>query len=717
MKLTSRDIVIHACVLLGLFLVFITLFPRHNQKPTEVPYSQFMALMQDEKISSVTYDQSSGTVSANLLSPSEVAERKAVTPEKALADLEAQKTQKTQNVAGATIKNDAKTAETRDSVKNEFAKTETASSDHANTSADVINPPSRILNATEEGSLGDKVQSVVPFGSDAFMTLALEKGIRVEINKVPRPGLLSHPLFTMLIFFSLMLVVWWFINRSRQNGGNGILSQHGKSRAKMVDPAQNKVRLKDVAGCDEAKLEVSEFISFLKDKENYDRVGATSPKGILMWGPPGTGKTMLAKAIAGEAGVPFFTTSGSSFVEMFVGVGASRVRDTFELVRQHAPCILFIDEIDALGKARSEGARIGGGSDEHEQTLNELLAQMDGFEKNLGVIVIGATNRPEVLDSALRRPGRFDREVAIPLPDVKGREQILETHGKKFPLEKSVSMKKIARGTPGFSGADLANLLNEAALLAGRNGKVLVTNDDVSHARDKILLGVARGNMMNEKERKIVAYHEAGHAIVAHVLPEADPVHKISILPRSRSLGVTMQVPTEDVYNQDEKGLLAQIAVLCGGRAAEDVALNGTRTVGASNDFHRATQMARRMIGTFAMSDLGVVSLHGEGGENPYAASPLSEKWKEKIDDAVDKTVHAEYDRACQLLRDNFDALERVAQALLKEETIDEERFIELVENRSPTASLDDEGSSVPTPASHTPQGNESIPVQGQLAL
>ena len=698
-----RGFLIVACLLLlsTLFLGGTT-----TRQAPKVEYSDLVTLIQADRIASIQYSQSDGMVLAKV------------------ADVPVPEDQASS--AGSAEVAPAQPAsalpEKDRSVKPVVEK--------ASLPSPVVDPgvdaASLPYSATQLSRAEDAVKglavfsSQVPVGSPGFVDLAVKHGVSVTVAPLPKRGLLREllPTIFFVVFFGAVL---FFIHRRSSAGGGNPLASHAKSRVKLMDPSQNKVRLSDVAGCDEAKQEVAELVNFLKNRDNYERVGAVSPKGVLMYGPPGTGKTLLARAIAGEAGVPFFTASGSSFVEMFVGVGAARVRDAFEQAKANAPCILFIDEIDAVGKARSEGARAGGGSDEHDQTLNEVLTQMDGFESNSGVIVIGATNRPEVLDKALRRPGRFDREVVIPLPDRKGREQILAEHGKKYPVDNSVSWEKIARGTSGFSGADLANLLNEAALFAGRHGDRMVTSSHVDQARDKILMGVARsGTVMNEKERTTVAYHEAGHAVVAHCIPGTDPVHKITILPRGRALGVTMQVPSEDIYNQDEDDLRAEIAILCGGRAAEQVVLN-RKTVGATNDFDRATRLARRMVGMLSMSEAGVVSVHGERGEE-YSQRVMSEKWLQKVDDETHAIVDQEYQRALSILRDNRDALERVAQALLVSETLDEDQFVALMENREDPAGVADPGvPSAPAPSDRVQAGvdlpRQGRSDQGQLAL
>ena len=469
-------------------------------------------------------------------------------------------------------------------------------------------------------------------------------------------------------------VIFWSIRRSMGagKGGPGGLFQFGKMKNGPVPPAANPIRFKDVAGCEEAKADVEEVAAFLKNPEMYERVGGKIPKGILMAGPPGTGKTLLAKAIAGEAGVPFFSAAGSDFVEMFVGTGAARVRDLFEQAKANAPCIIFIDEIDAVGRARSQQA--GGAHEEREQTLNAMLVAMDGFGDNSGVIVIAATNRPDVLDPALLRPGRFDREVNLGLPDREGRAQILAVHGQKVPVANDVDWDTIAGGTPGFSGAELANLINEAALYAARSQSRVITRLHFEEARDKIIMGAekARGIPI-ERERRTTAYHEAGHTIVAMYTPQAEPLHKVSIVPRGRALGVTVQMPKEDVMGYEKEALETRLTILMGGRAAEEVAV-GAISTGASNDFERASQMARAMVTQWGMSDeLGVVSF-GEQ-QNPYR-STWSETWLAKVDDVIHRMVNRHYSEAKQILVDHKEELENLTAALLEFETLSAEEIV-----------------------------------------
>lgn len=486
----------------------------------------------------------------------------------------------------------------------------------------------------------------------------------------------------------LLIGVWIFFMRQMQGGGKGGAFSFGKSKARMLDGVSNPVRFSDVAGCDEAKQEVQEVVDFLRDPSKYQRLGGHIPRGILLVGSPGTGKTLLAKAIAGEAGVPFFTISGSDFVEMFVGVGAARVRDMFETAKKNASCIIFIDEIDAVGRQR--GAGLGGGNDEREQTLNQMLVEMDGFDTGTNVIVIAATNRPDVLDPALLRPGRFDRQVVVPLPDIRGREQILRVHMRKVPIGQDVREDLIARGTPGFSGADLANLVNEAALYAARRNARLVEMIDFENAKDKIMMGAERrGMVMTEEERKNTAYHESGHAVVARMLPGTDPVHKVTIIPRGRALGLTMQLPTEDRYSYDDKYILNQIAILFGGRIAEEVFMHHA-TTGASNDFERATSLARDMVTRYGMGEnLGpMVYAEKEGevflGKSVTKSQQISEATMQKVDQEIRRIIDQQYALAQKIITDNRDKMEAMAHALLEWETIDSDQIDDIMAGRPP---------------------------------
>ena len=486
----------------------------------------------------------------------------------------------------------------------------------------------------------------------------------------------------------LLIGVWVFFMRQMQGGGRGGAFSFGKSKARLLDENNNTVTFADVAGCEEAKEEVSELVEFLRDPSRFQKLGGRIPRGVLMVGNPGTGKTLLARAIAGEAKVPFFSISGSDFVEMFVGVGAARVRDMFENAKKHAPCIVFIDEIDAVGRQR--GAGLGGGNDEREQTLNQLLVEMDGFEANSGVIIIAATNRPDVLDPALMRPGRFDRQVVVPLPDIRGRDQILQVHMRKVPIAPDVKADILARGTPGFSGADLANLVNEATLFAARGNKRLVDMEDFERAKDKIIMGAERRSMvMPEHERKNTAYHESGHAVVAKLLTRTDPVHKVTIIPRGRALGVTMQLPTEDRYSLDREQILQNIAVLFGGRIAEEVFM-GQMTTGASNDFERATEMARNMVTRWGMTEsLGtMVYAENEGevflGRSVTTHKNMSEETMRKVDAEIRRLLDQQYALARKILEDNRDKVEVMAKALLDWETIDAEQIDDIMAGRPP---------------------------------
>ncbi len=495
--------------------------------------------------------------------------------------------------------------------------------------------------------------------------------------------------------FLLLIGVWIFFMRQMQGGaggGRGAMS-FGKSKAKLMNEDQVKVTFKDVAGVEEAKEEVKELVDFLKDPGKFQNLGGQIPRGVLMNGSPGTGKTLLARAIAGEAKVPFFTISGSDFVEMFVGVGASRVRDMFEQAKKHAPCIIFIDEIDAVGRHR--GAGVGGGHDEREQTLNQLLVEMDGFEGNEGVIVIAATNRPDVLDPALLRPGRFDRQVTVPLPDIRGREQILKVHMKKTPISNDVKPKLLARGTPGFSGADLANLVNEAALFAARASKKIVDMSDFEKAKDKILMGGERKSMvMNDDERKLTAYHEAGHAIVGRLVPDHDPVYKVSIIPRGRALGVTMFLPEEDRYSNSRQRINSMIAALFGGRVAEEEIFGDEAvTTGASNDIERATALARSMVTKWGLSNkMGPLAYAEEenevflGKSSGQQQKSVSDETARTIDTEIRKIIDTQYSRATKLIKDNMDKMHLMADALMKYETIDSSQIDEIMDGKTPSA-------------------------------
>ena len=517
-----------------------------------------------------------------------------------------------------------------------------------------------------------------------------QQGIKFEAKEKERQSLLTH-IFISWFPFLLLIGVWIFFMRQMQGGGGaggrGAMS-FGKSKAKLLNEDQIKVTFEDVAGCDEAKEEVVELVDFLKDPGKFQKLGGTIPKGVLMVGPPGTGKTLLAKSVAGEAKVPFFTISGSDFVEMFVGVGASRVRDMFEQAKKHAPCIIFIDEIDAVGRHR--GAGVGGGHDEREQTLNQLLVEMDGFEGHEGIIVIAATNRPDVLDPALLRPGRFDRQVTVGLPDIKGREQILEVHMRKVPLGKDVKASVIARGTPGFSGADLANLVNEAALFAARKNQRLVDMANFEQAKDKILMGVERKTMvMSEDEKKLTAYHEAGHAIVGLKVPEHDPVYKVSIIPRGRALGVTMFLPEQDRYSYSKQRLQSQIDSLFGGRIAEEMIFGAMAvTTGASNDIERATELARNMVTKWGLSDkLGPLSYSEDEGEVFLGRSVtqhknVSSETAKAIDEEIRRIIDESYARAEKILKDNEDKLHAMSDALMEYETIDQWQLADVMEGK-----------------------------------
>lgn len=515
----------------------------------------------------------------------------------------------------------------------------------------------------------------------------LKAGVQVSGKAREEPSLFMS-IFVSWFPMLLLIGVWVFFMRQMQGGGKGGAFSFGKSRAKMLDESTNAITFADVAGCDEAKEDVQELVDFLRDPSKFQKLGGRIPRGVLMVGSPGTGKTLLAKAIAGEAKVPFFSISGSDFVEMFVGVGAARVRDMFENAKKHAPCIIFIDEIDAVGRQR--GAGLGGGNDEREQTLNQMLVEMDGFESGQGVIVIAATNRPDVLDPALLRPGRFDRQVVVPLPDIRGREQILKVHMRKVPLSQNVDAHVLARGCPGFSGADLANLVNEAALFAARRNGRTVDMSDFEKAKDKIIMGAERRSIvMPEEERRNTAYHESGHAIVARMLPKTDPVHKVTIIPRGRALGVTMQLPEGDRYSMDKERLLCTIAVLFGGRIAEELFMN-QMTTGASNDFERATGIARDIVTRYGMSEvLGpMVYAENEGevflGRSVTKTTHMSEATMQLVDREIRQIIDDQYKVARTILESSRDKVEAMTHALLEWETIDADQINDIIEGREP---------------------------------
>ena len=542
----------------------------------------------------------------------------------------------------------------------------------------------RTLEATTTD--GKRITTYAP--ADLWMVSDLLKN---NVKVVAKPE--EEQSFLTSIFVSwfpmlLLIGVWVFFMRQMQGGGKGGAFSFGKSRARMMDESSNTITFADVAGCDEAKEEVYEMVDFLRDPTKFQKLGGRIPRGVLLVGSPGTGKTLLAKAIAGEAKVPFFSISGSDFVEMFVGVGAARVRDMFDQAKKAAPCIIFIDELDAVGRQR--GAGLGGGNDEREQTLNQMLVEMDGFEGSAGVIVVAATNRPDVLDPALLRPGRFDRQVVVPLPDIRGREQILKVHMRKVPVAPDIDASILARGCPGFSGADLANLVNEAALFAARGNKRLVDMEDFERAKDKIMLGAERRSMvMPEEERRNTAYHESGHAVVAKLLPKTDPVHKVTIIPRGRALGLTMQLPDQERYSQDRERLLSTITVLFGGRIAEELFMQ-QMTTGASNDFQRATDLARRMVTQWGMSDTMGPMVYGEEegeiflGRSVTTHKNVSESTMQKVDNEIRRILDEQYARARKLLEDNRDKVEAMTAALLEMETIDADQINDIMAGLPP---------------------------------
>ena len=573
---------------------------------------------------------------------------------------------------------------------------------------------STFLSEVKEGRIeriviqGDKIYSTSTSGQ-SFLTInpndpglvgdLLDSGVGIEVKEEEQPSILAQILIN---WFPMLLIigVWIYLMRQMQGGGGRGALSFGKSKARMLTEDSNKVTFEDVAGVEEAKEEVQELVEFLREPSKFQKLGGRIPSGVLMTGSPGTGKTLLARAIAGEAKVPFFTISGSDFVEMFVGVGASRVRDMFDQAKKHAPCIIFIDEIDAVGRQR--GAGLGGGHDEREQTLNQLLVEMDGFEGSEGVIVIAATNRPDVLDPALLRPGRFDRQVHVPLPDIRGREQILKVHVRKVPLSDDVDTTVLARGSPGFSGADLANLVNEAALFAARAGKKVVDMEDFEMAKDKVLMGVERRSIvMPEQERWNTAYHESGHTVMAKMLENTDPVHKVTIIPRGRALGVTMQLPEEDRYSQDREYLLARIAVLMGGRIAEELFMD-QMTTGAANDFEQATELAQNMVSRWGMSDALGPRVYGENqsevflGRDVTTHRNLSDDTTERVDAEITRIVEEQYDRARGILENQKDKVDMMAKALMEWETLDSAQIEDIMSGKEPRlpASADDTVSS-----------------------
>lgn len=574
--------------------------------------------------------------------------------------------------------------------------------------------PATISGKLKDGSNYRTVAPVLGFSTNAVVKQMQDKNVTVTQDSGTGFSLIGL-LVNWLPVILIVGVFIWFMRQMQQGGGGRGAMSFGRSRAKLQGEDQVKVNFGDVAGCDEAKEEVGELVEFLRDPGKFQRLGGKIPRGVLMVGPPGTGKTLLAKAIAGEAKVPFFSISGSDFVEMFVGVGASRVRDMFDQAKKHAPCIIFIDEIDAVGRHR--GAGLGGGHDEREQTLNQLLVEMDGFEGTEGIIVIAATNRPDVLDPALLRPGRFDRQVVVGLPDVKGREQILKVHLRKVPIASDVDAMVIARGTPGFSGADLANLVNEAALFAARENAREVRMTHMDKARDKILMGSERRSMaMSEDEKKLTAYHEAGHAIVGRLVPEHDPVYKVTIIPRGRALGVTMYLPEGDKYSMNKTAIESQLCSLYGGRVAEELIFGNDKvTTGASNDIERATKMARNMVTKWGLSnELGPVT-YGEEEDEVFLGRSVtqhknvSNETARKIDEVVREILDRAYGRSKQLLTENIDKLHVMADALLQYETIDARQIDDIMNGRVPGPPADwsktTPSSSVPPPPPRSDAG------------
>ena len=540
------------------------------------------------------------------------------------------------------------------------------------------------INITAVRTDDTKVRATATALDKGLVNDLVNNGVRFDIKPPEEPSFLQQ-VFISWFPMLLLIGVWVFFMRQMQGGGKGGAFSFGKSKARMMDETNNTVTFADVAGCDEAKEEVNEVVDFLKDPTKFQKLGGRIPRGVLMVGPPGTGKTLLARAIAGEAKVPFFSISGSDFVEMFVGVGASRVRDMFENAKKHSPCIIFIDEIDAVGRHR--GAGMGGGNDEREQTLNQLLVEMDGFEASSGVIVVAATNRADVLDKALLRPGRFDRQVTVGLPDIRGREQILNVHMRKVSISTDVKADIIARGTPGFSGADLANLVNEAALFAARRNKRVVEMSDFEDAKDKIYMGPERKSMIiREEERRNTAYHESGHAVIAKLLPKADPVHKVTIMPRGYALGLTWQLPEHDALSGYKDKMLEEISILFGGRIAEEIFV-GQMSTGASNDFSRATKLARSMVTRFGMSDsMGVMVYEDSENEGFFggATKTISEATQQKVDAEIRSILDTQYALSRRLLEENRDKVEAMTRALLDWETIDAEQINDIMAGHEP---------------------------------
>ncbi|MCK5003647.1 MAG: ATP-dependent zinc metalloprotease FtsH [Candidatus Aminicenantes bacterium] len=534
------------------------------------------------------------------------------------------------------------------------------------------------LDSPDGGGIVD-YETAMPHEYPEFISKLRENGVKIKVEKINKGEWISY-----ILSFApfLILIAFWVMMMKQQGGGKAF--SFGKSKAKMFTGEKNKITFKDVAGVVEAKDELQEIIEFLKEPKKFQRLGGKIPKGVLLVGAPGTGKTLLAKAVAGEANVPFFSISGSDFVELFVGVGASRVRDLFEEGKKHSPCLIFIDEIDAVGRQR--GAGLGGGHDEREQTLNQLLVEMDGFDANVGVIIIAATNRPDILDSALLRPGRFDRRILVSSPDVKGREEIFKVHTKNTPIAKDVNIKVLARSTPGFTGADIANMVNEAALYASRVGKKKIEMSDFEYAKDKVLMGAERKSMIiSEKEKKITAYHEAGHALMASVEKEADPLHKVSIIPRGMALGVTQQLPIDDKYTYSKEYLMAQLSVLMAGRISEEIFLN-LQTSGAGNDFERASTIARKMVCEWGMSSLGPVSYTSQNdliflGRDMMSHAEYSEDTSKKIDMEVKRILDSAYKNTEKTILANKDKLEKIAKLLLEKEALSADEISAIIGN------------------------------------
>lgn len=670
-------------ILVVLLLLWMVFSPSRNLSSDypEITYSQLLTYMRADLVRDANYNPVSGKLSLSLGWPDSVTgneDEEVPSVENGAIDLRESQAEGKVSDQEPVLPSIDEAAE-KEVVQDAGAGEGLQNSDFANSGA-TPTPPSVNTSWVDRGQW---VATVLPPGDNETVR-ELAQQSRVKVVERERPSILPNIMLGIFPVLLLIIFFWWMARRQAGAQGNPALG-FGKSKVKVLNPEDNLIRFDDVAGCEEAKAEVREVVEFLRDPEKYTRVAAKMPHGLLMAGPPGTGKTLLAKAIAGEANVPFFFTSGSDFIEMFVGVGAARVRDMFARAKAHAPSIIFIDELDAIGGKRNNSGPGSGGNDEREQTLNQILIEMQGFAGREGVIVLAATNRPDMLDPALTRPGRFDREIMVDLPDRAGRLEILKVHAKKIPVDISVDWESIAAGTPGFSGAELANLINEAALATARDDQRLVTQKHLEWARDRVMMGAEKqGGMKNEREREITAYHEAGHAIVARFLENSDPVHKITIVPRGKSLGLMMQLPREDSYNLERKDLMNRMTILMGGRAAEVMALD-LRTAGAGNDFHRASSIARRMVSVWGMDDtIGPISVDGEYGPQSGINNGWSEVWKKQVDDRVAELLRSSYQCAIHILTTHRELLEEVSLALLEHETLGAEEFEAIVQRHQP---------------------------------